>query len=225
MRTKSRLLCYFKIMETGFLPEVESLFFAYLNIRMTSLLREYKPPSQESKFVNIVTPCYYDASIGNTSALVPFSYSNGVLDINIQDDIVAYINNPSAHDSSYLGKRVKRMGGEGFVTSLGPNVTTLLQNWVASHESDPYSGPINIVVQPTVTRVQAVQAPWGVNPLPRSPAVGPAIAQYTPTNDDYIISGSPANNYYSAWVFKSPLTVSYVWNGVTKYITLSTVFN
>lgn len=192
---------------------------------MTSLLRQYRPPTQESKFVNIITPCYSDPSLGGTSALVPFSYSNGVLDINIQDDVQLYINNPNSYDDYYLGKRVKLMGGEGLVNSLGPNVTTLLQNWVANEEGDPYSGPINIVVQPTVTRVQAVQAPWGENPLPRSPAVGPAIAQYTPTNDDYIVSGSPANNYFSAWVFKSPLTVSYVWNGVTKYITLSTVFD
>lgn len=190
---------------------------------MSSVTRQYEPAKPYTKFVNIISPCYDDSTDSGTTRLIPFTCDNGVIDIAITDSGVQnYIDNANGWDS-YLGKKVKLMGGESLGQSLGPNMLTwlrnLIQNW---YFEGSYTGPITIKVAPVMTKVQACQGQWSTVPLPRSPVV--YDTNVNPGSDSYIVSGTPENNYYTSWIFKSPLTVEFQDGGLPYYITLKSFY-
>lgn len=192
---------------------------------MTSLIRQYGPAKPYTKFVNIFSPGFDDSSNNGTSRLIPFTCYDGVIDINVSDSAVQnYIDNASGWND-YIGKKVKLMGGESLGQSLGSNMETWIRNLISNYfyGESTYTGPIKIKVQPVMTKVQATQGTWFVTPLPRSPVVQETYVN--PATDNYIISGTEANNYYTSWVFKTPLTVQFDDNGTPCYITMYTTFS
>lgn len=194
---------------------------------MTSLIRQYGPAKPYTKFINIVSPCYSDSLDSSTSRLIPFTCYNGVIDINVSDSgVQSYIDNASSWDSK-LGKKVKIMGGESLGETFGPNFETWIRNIIGQNGpiggGSSYDGPLAIKVKPIMTKVQACQGVWFDVPLPRSPVTW--YSSVNPENDGYIVSGTPENNYYTSWVFKSPLTVEFQYSGAPYYVTLSTDFH
>ena len=172
--------------------------------------------------VTFNTLSYEDNTINDGYVPIPFTVTNGVLDINIQDNVTADLLTPGTFDdnfenqSSYQGSI---MGGLKPVSSLGPNMLTFLKNFIADEESgnaDDYNLVTNIEIYnaPTMTKMRYnylgsdnaykfdVKAPVKTTPNP--------------------VKGTSTNNYRVVYIFKSPLVVSYKYDGsATKYLTFS----
>ena len=192
---------------------------------MSSVLRtDVGKAKPFTKFTSVKTPTYYDGNLGH-DVLIPFSYKNGVLDIADQDDSMTMINNGDIFNNYGESWRiVKQMGGEGRVTSLGPNFLT----WITAYLNYEYtvdSSSISIQVAPVMTRVQQTVSVNGPNQLNSKYAITYGNTD-KPSTDQYILDGNDANNYFSVWVFKSPITLNFYDSdgSSVKYISLYTQF-
>jgi hypothetical protein len=187
-----------------------------------------KPPT---KFSALITPTYDDGTLvsGVTIEMpIPFTVVNGVLDINVNQSatIQTFVNNGTSprNEANIQGKA---FGGARVVTSFGSNMTTYLRNWINTLESSisaAYTGPLVLYIQPLMTKVQLANPAFAVpdaGPFERDRSWG--ISTEAPVSTEYT-GGSPSNNYYTAWIFKTPMTIEYVIGGVSKYITMTSQF-
>jgi hypothetical protein len=184
-----------------------------------------------TKFSALITPSYEDGSIVNEADIempIPFTVVKGVLNINVKQsaDIQTFVNNGTApRDQADI--QAKMLGGTKLVTSLGPDMTTYLRNWINQIEElgSPYSGPLVVYIKPVMTKVQVANPSFSV---PGSGAFDSnrswGITTEAPVSSEYTGGGS-ANNFYTTWIFKSPLTVQYYASSVFKYITLTSQFS
>jgi len=202
---------------------------------MSSVLRAFATTQRlPTKFSALITPAYTDGSIVSGEDIdmpIPFTVENGVLDINVNQsaDIQTFVNNginPLAHPNI----QGKPFGGTRLVTSFGANMTTYLRNWINTIESigSAYTGTLVLYIQPVMTKVQLANPSFAINdddaaggPFQRDSSWG--VTTEAPNSSEYIGGGS-TNNYYTAWVFKTPLTVQYTTAGGLKYITLTSQF-
>jgi hypothetical protein len=179
-----------------------------------------------SKYTNISTPSYNDSFLNNNYVPIPFVIVNQTLDINITNsDVQSFINNGSSPDdeSEY---QAQLMGGKRLITSLGPNFVTYLNNFIQVNDSlgSPYSGELLIYVNPVMTKAQIAQ-PNNVNALEFENVFG--VNDVPPTSDQYV-GGEFSNNYYTSWVFYSPLTIRYssaASSSGYRYITFTTHYD
>ena len=187
-----------------------------------------KPPT---KFASLITPSYDDTTIvsGQTIEMpIPFTVVNQVLDINVNQssDIQAVVN-AGTQPTDQANIQGKAFGGANLVTSFGTNMTTYLRNWINAIESlgAAYTGPLVLYIKPVMTRVQLANPGFaipGLGPFERDRSWGVTVE--APVSDEYI-AGGPTNNFYTAWIFKTPMTVQYVTAaGGFKYITLTSQF-
>jgi hypothetical protein len=193
---------------------------------MSSIQSEFATKLRTAtKFCNIMTPGYDEVELGNNNTPIPFIIIKETLDIAITSSSVqTFINNgntPNQGDEY----QAKMMGGKKLITSLGPNMITYIRNLINTQDilGAPYDGELLIYIKPVMTKVQIAQ-PNNVNALIDSVIFG--INDQAPTSDEYI-GGEFSNNYYSSWVFYSPLTVRYVSSASTtgyRYITFTTDF-
>ncbi len=193
---------------------------------MSSLLRSFATPVRvPSKFTNISTPSYSESSF-TEDIPIPFSVVNQILDIIVTTSSVqTFIDNGNtpADESFY---QAKLMGGKELVTGLGPNFVSYLNNLIQQNDvlGSPYSGELKIVVHPTMTKAQIAQ-PANNTALEFENVFG--INDQAPTSDDFA-GGEFLNNYFSTWVFYSPLTIRYVSSASTtgyRYITFTTHYD
>ena len=182
---------------------------------MTSILRRnFNKFNTLTKFVGIETPSYCDDDC-DVDLPIPFTFSNGVLDIALIDNFEArMINNTGQNPNNDIDYMASPLGRTGVVTSVGTNFQNYIYAW--QNDSINTSVPIRVFRPATVTQVQLVEIDpdevWGISSTP-------------PSGDNYTI-GSPANNYRSVWVFQEPLTVIYKDNSnVDQYITLYSKFH
>jgi hypothetical protein len=184
-----------------------------------------KPPT---KFSALITPSYDDTTLvtGETVEIpIPFTVENGVLDINVsQSSVIQALVNDG--DAPQLRSNIqgKALGGARLVTSFGPNMTTYLRNWIDGIETlgAPYSGPLVLFINPVMTKVQ-IANPVFLNSgaFERDRSWG--ISTEAPVSTEYI-GGEPVNKYFTAWIFKTPMTVRYAVAGGFKYITMTSQF-
>jgi hypothetical protein len=188
---------------------------------MSSILRRTaNTKSALTKFTLVDGPCYTDSGLG-ISVLFPFTYSNGVLDININpaansfeaNMINVITGNAPDEDNELL---VKQMGGLGLVRALGPNFVAYIRAW--RNATIDAGSPVSVYIPGVVTKVQ--QAPASA----MEDGGVYEVSTVAPVSDEYI-TGNPANNYLTSWVFKKPLTITTVEGGVLTYITLRTAFD
>jgi hypothetical protein len=182
---------------------------------MTSYVRRLQDCTSiiPTDYVRVNGPYYIDSLIGNT--LIPFTYDNGVLDIADIDNFNAFNGMPlmNADIGLYNLPLYKLLGGTGLVQSLGPNFVRYICNWRSTSTIQPvtqvrlYSGGIMTKVQRSPKTELNSGAVVRVNTLP-------------PSSDLYT-EGHDANTYRTSWIFKKPLTITTVEDGVTKYITFS----
>jgi hypothetical protein len=192
---------------------------------MSSVLRAIASPLRGSKFDNISTASYYDDDL-DQRVPVPFSVQNGALDITLTNsDVEDFVNNGTSpnDDTRY---QAKMMGGFSVVTSIGPNFNTYLRKRIEGNDGlgSPYSGPLVIVVNPVMTKVQMAQ-PNNVPGLEFENVYG--INDQAPSSDEYV-GGGVSNSYYTSWVFYRPITIRYVSPASTtgyRYITFSTHYD
>jgi hypothetical protein len=195
---------------------------------MSSILRTFATPVRvPSKYTNISTPSYNESAVAGGQPLpIPFTVVNQTLDIDITTPSVQnFITNGSSpdDDSEY---QAKLMGGKELVTSLGANLKTYLNNLIDQNDGlgAPYTGPLVIYVNPTMTRAQLAQ-PGNVTALAFENVYG--VNDQPPTSDEYA-GGDFTNKYFATWVFYSPLTVRYVSAASTtgyRYITFTTHYD
>ncbi len=194
---------------------------------MSSLLRSFAVPvgKNTNKFDNISTPCYFDSDL-DYDVPIPFTYSNGVLDINITNSSVQdFVNNGTSPDDD-TEFQAKFCGGMRLVQSLGQNLTTYLRKRIESYEgiSGEYLGDIILYIKPTVTKVQLAQ-PGNVQGLTFENVYG--VNDQPPTSDQYV-GGDVLNKYYTSWVFKTPMTIKYTSSNSStgyRYMTFSTHYD
>jgi hypothetical protein len=187
-----------------------------------------QPKTVPTKFFDVLTGSYADSTIisGNTIYMpIPFIVVNQVLDINVNQnlDIENFV---SAGDppSTTVSFQCKVMGGSSLVTSLGPNMIRWLRNRIENEEgTGQYTGPINLYINPTMTKIQLPAPQQGFTPLNDEAVYG--VTDEPPTSTEYI-GGNFENNYFTAWVFKTPLTVEYAGGaGVNRYLTMTSQFS
>ena len=211
---------------------------------MSSVLRsKAATPTENTRWVNITTPSYFDASmrpteLDGTFVPVPFTVNNGVLDINIQDDVIeSLFNDPLAfyYDQVFSPTyKVKLMGGSRPVTSLGPNLTEFLYYYLDANDES-----LAIQTAPVMTKIQSTYNigdglvgdsiflgyPYGFieNTLGSGTPMGTSIS---PPQTDYVTGTGVNDNYRTSWVFKTPLTVQFTSSGSPLlYFTFSTNFD
>lgn len=187
-----------------------------------------KPPT---KFSALITPSYDDTAIVSGESMrtpIPFTVVNQVLDINVNQsaDIATFVNAGTAPEDQ-ASIQGKAFGGASLVNSFGPNMITYLRNWIDQIETlgAAYTGPLVIYIQPLMTRVQLANPNFAINDdsgaFRRDRSWG--ITTEAPVSGEYIGGGS-ADNYFTAWIFKTPLTVQYVGSSGFKYITMTSQF-
>ena len=196
---------------------------------MTSLQRFYPGiPGPATKFTDIITGGYSDDYFvtGETIDLpIPFTVSNQVLDININQsiDIATFVNNGSIPvDNTEVQAKV--MGGASLIKSFGTNMTLWLRNRIRDEESlgARYAGPLTLYVRPFMTKIQMAQPgiATGAGALLENNTYG--ITTEAPTSTEYI-GGGISQEFYTAWVFKTPMTIQYeTETGGYKYMTFTT---
>lgn len=187
---------------------------------MSSVLRRTATTkSALTKFTLVDGPTYFDNGLSQT-VLFPFVYSNGVLDLNIntaantfEADMITSTGNAPGEDCDLC---VKQMGGTGLVRALGPNFVAYIRAWRTA--TIDAGSPVSVYIPGVVTKVQQTPA--------SALADGDIyeVSTTAPVSDEYI-TGNPANNYLTSWVFKKPLTITTIEGGVTTYITLRTSFD
>jgi hypothetical protein len=199
---------------------------------MCSILSEFASAyALPTKFSALITPSYYDNSIVSGQQIempIPFTAVNGVLNINVNQSAVirTFVNN-GTEPRDRANIQAKTFGATTLVTSLGPDMTTYLRNWINQIESlgSAYTGPLSVYIQPVMTKVQIANPSFsipGSGVFERDRSWG--ITTEAPVSSEYTGGGS-ANNYYTAWIFKTPLTIKYVGTSGFKYITLTSQFS
>lgn len=182
------------------------------------------PPS---KFFDVLTPGYgEDVIFPEVSMPIPFVVTNQVLDINVNQstDVQAFVTNGSSPGNA-ISPQAKIMGGATLVKSFGPNMTEWLRNRINVAESlgAPYSGSLVLYVRPYMTKIQMVSLAQINGALGSEDVYGITIEP--PTNTEYI-GGDINNNFFTTWVFKTPLTVQYfLEDGSARYLTMTSQFS
>lgn len=165
------------------------------------------------KFNGFSGPFYNDSALDWMP--FPFTYKNGLLDIALIDNFEADMITSTGKDpqigSNEDTRLLKLMGGSGLVNSLGPNFIRYIKAWRTGMD---VGSSVGIHVPAVMTKIQSS----GKNELYTSEAY--QVSTVAPSGDDFV-SGDASNNFRTTWIFKSPLTITIVESGVTKYITLS----
>lgn len=195
---------------------------------MTSILSSYAAAkSPPTKFFDILTGAYSENIIvGGYDMPIPFTFINGILDINVNQsaDVQSFVDNGNT-PSTAVSFQGKVMGGTYLVNFLGSNMSAWLRKLIEVQESlgSPYTGPLNIYIKPVMTKIQLAAPAQGAGPLNDESVWG--ITTEAPTSDDYI-GGDSTNNFFSTYVFKTPMTVQYELSGSGfKYFTMTSQFS
>jgi hypothetical protein len=188
-----------------------------------------KPPT---KFSALITPSYNYVIIPGDPDItiempIPFTVENGVLDINVnQSTKIQTFVNAGTSPINQAEIQGKAFGGAKVVTSFGPNMTTYLRNWINTLESSisaAYTGPLVLYIQPLMTKVQLANPAFSSSNGAFRGTRSWGVSTEAPVSTEYT-GGESANNFFTAWIFKTPMTIEYVIGGVSKYITMTSQF-
>jgi hypothetical protein len=187
---------------------------------MSSTLRYFNQIKPLTKLESLSTPSYTDSipPLGQVVLPIPFTYHNGVLDINTEGsnvqaaliDITVFNTNLPIQGGKGAFK-AKEMGGTGKVFSLGPKMIEWLTNIVNANVYPPYNGGGSFVSAEVqeggyVTKAQLTIDGTSVNGVFAANNSSYAISTDKPTGDQYVY-GTVANNYYTTWIFKNPVVI------------------
>ena len=175
-----------------------------------------------TKLVGLSTPSYYDNN-KDADVPIPFIVNNGVLDINIQDNVVndliedSYNNGPESNPTF----RCKPMGGISTVNSIGPHFEAYLRDLIgyAIFDDGFYNGSLSIDLAPVMTKIQIAQVgrsddydtyEYGTETTLDNEGYQSWGVSYTkPSSSELVYQGSDADNWSTAWIFKTPLVIKF----------------
>jgi hypothetical protein len=178
---------------------------------------------------HVTTPntiSYYDNEV-EESIPIPFTVRDGVLDIAIQDNVTADLLTPETFSDDFNDQpnfQASIVGGNYPVDTLGPNMITFLKNFIANEfdNATDYTLVTNIKIYnaPTMTKLRFNYIP-DENTYEFS---NTAPAKTTP--DPLAYDASLSNSYRVVAVFRSPLVVSFNYDGSeTRYLTFTSAFD
>jgi len=183
----------------------------------------------KTAITNVTTPntiSYYDNELGDYYP-IPFTVSNGVLDIAVQDNVTIDLLTSTQADftddfNEQPNFQASVMGGNSPVSSFGPNMLTFLKNFIANHytNADNYNLVTNIEIYnaPTMTKLR-------INDIPEESTYYFSNEAPVKTTPDPV-SGNASNNYRVVWIFKSPLVISFKYDeSDTRYLTFTSAFD
>ena len=191
---------------------------------MSSIHRTPGTVIKTTKFQHIKTQSYYDSDLGYDTP-IPFVYANGVVDIRIQNNIENDLINDVYDGNEYSDFLVESLGGTGLASRLGPTFIRWLNDWVPNYGFDSsVIDTFEVYTPATMTKVQ-------VKPNNDNDAVlnnyfdrdSYGISSLPPTGTGYV-AGTAENKYNTVWVFQSPLTIKFQYNGSPRYLTYQTTF-
>ncbi len=185
---------------------------------MTSIVRSFaKRPEGITLFLKPESPCYDD---GTNVRLFPFSYSRGVLDITYQGNTfeARMVDISGVSPSDETDTAIRMMGGPRLVTGLGDNFKDYVRAW--QDGTIDAGSPIELYKPAQVLRVQE----GDLNNINANSTESYLISDKAPSNDEYV-AGSVANQYTTTFIFKTPMTFTYIASGVTKYVTFRTALD
>ena len=180
-------------------------------------------------FIKPDSAYYHDTDL-NLTFLFPFTYSDGLLDISydgnrFKEEMVDTLNqSPNEFEDEEdeiryeISTAIRMAGGPQLVSSLGENFKAYIRAW--RDGTIDAGSPILIHIAPQVIRVQEVDNN-AVNSVTNDTY---RISSQPPSGDTYTV-GNDANQYRTAYVFKTPLTFTIVESGVVKYITFRTIMD
>jgi len=156
---------------------------------------------------------------------VPFSLKNGVVDINLEDDVESELIENETSGTQLIEGLCKDIGGMSIATTLGPNFIRWLYNWVADYYNDSVIDTFSVYIPSTMTKVQTTDENSDEFKVLENDIIDEpyGISEYAPSGDDYIL-GNTSNNYRTCWVFKTPLTIKFTVDGDSYYLTYNTTF-
>jgi hypothetical protein len=191
---------------------------------MSSSLRSKAIRSDTTKFHHIKTVGYYNEVVESVFP-VPFSLKNGIVDINLEDDVESALIEAETRGTRYIEGLCRDIGGVRVATTLGPNFIRWLNNWVANDYNDSVIDTFSVYVPSTMTKVQITDEDDDdddvlKNDIDDDPY---GISLVAPNGDNYI-NGNSSNNYRTCWIFKTPLTIKFTVDGVARYLTYNTTF-
>ena len=193
---------------------------------MSSLLRQrVEPKHTDTRLLSIRSPSYVSVLYGSSVILFPFTYSNGVLDLNIQDDVQSLITAGTFDAGNNHLFPVKLLGGTHMVSSIGSNFDAYVRSVIKNINSLAYNytNSITVYVPPVVTKVQASMPVAGqLPPLLITRSMHDSLVP--PSSDGYNYAGSDSDHWRTYWVFKTPLTLQYIIGVTNKYLTFTTRF-
>lgn len=173
---------------------------------MSSVLKAYAVATPTTKFMSVKSFTYFN-SVGGNNILMPFSYANGVLDI---DAIPGFstTNGAQADDTGVTWRQCKMMGGFGLVQSLGPTFVEWFINWLSWEDDITVdAGSVEVHIPGVMTKVHQVDngdtQPW----LKTTRSITYGITE-APASTEFT-TGTAADNYNTMWIFKHPLVVKY----------------
>ena len=172
-----------------------------------------QPKKNPTKIFTPNTPCY-DDSVFNSTIPIPFYVTKqGVLEINIQDNVQANLLTVGtfAQINNQPDFQCKVMGGLKPVVSIGQTVKDFLTAWINYDEGQSPTGDFELVVKPVMTKLQ-----FSTNPGQFEDEDTYSLSDYAPSSDDYI-TGAEENKYRTVWAFQSPMTVKYYSEQNSKY--------
>jgi hypothetical protein len=179
---------------------------------MTSVTKHLAlTPQSDFTFFTIESPSYTSQlpDFNNQDIPFPFSYRNGVLDIDLIDDFeTIMITTTGVAPKNEVEANLRFMGGKNLVTRLGPNFEAYIRAWRTGIDSGT---PIAIYTQPLVQKIQWTRSNFTADESWIVSTDAPAPNTYT--------IGDEVNNYRTTYIFASPLTFTVVEGGVAKYIT------
>jgi hypothetical protein len=183
---------------------------------MTSLLRFKISGQSLPKPSNVVTPTYY--SDGNDIA-VPFTFNKqgGILDFDFSGDFSASTSISSnntifVQGSSFTALRV--------VNKLGPNFIAWCED--SNNNLDGSAADTGSVVlhnTPVVVRANQLAIDLEPNSINSFEA-----GIDNPVNFELSAGSDTTNNYYTTYLFRTPLVIEYKVGGVKKYAIFNTQF-
>jgi len=185
---------------------------------MTSLIRNTTDSlKHETKYTNITTPTY---SNGGDTLPIPFLVKSNQLDINIDNAAVQTMITNGTIGNGKSQYQVRMMSGPRTVVTLSTRMKTWLNNYFAVQFSKTHGGTPTVTVNPVMVKVQIADPVLNYNDAVEWTTLSPG-------SDNYV-SGEATNNYYTAWVFKSPITIRFEDSAVAggyRYLTLMSQFD
>ena len=184
---------------------------------MTSVMRFKISGEALPKPNNVVTPTY---SSGGNDLAVPFTFNKrgGVLDLDFSGDFSASTDINSGNPIYVQGSTFTALR---VVNSLGPNFIAWCENGANHLAGDAAdAGSVVLYSKPVVVRANQLQI--NLDPDADIDAFGAGFT--TPVNFELAAGSAATNDYYSTYLFRTPLVIQYKVSGETKYAAFNTQF-